>query len=64
MFINYHYLKTLIFRNKPYREKEQEDFCDWDVYEMSSYNHAHNILRLFEAWANFPFTTNEMICDY
>ena len=24
MFINYHYSKTLIFRNRPYKEEEQE----------------------------------------
>ena len=64
MFINYHHLKTMIFRNKPYKEKEQEGFCEWDIYEKSSYNHVHNILRLFDAWASFRFTTNETIRDY
>ena len=30
----------------------------------SFYNHFHNILRLFDVLPNFPFTTNETMCDY
>ena len=26
---------------------------------LNTYNHVHNILRLFDSWANFPFTTSE-----
>ena len=29
-----------------------------------SYNHVDNILRLFDGWANFPFTANKMKRDY
>ena len=32
MFINYHFLKTLVSRNKPYKEKEQDNLCEWDAY--------------------------------
>ena len=28
------------------------------------YNHGHNILRFFDAWPNFCFTTSEMKRDY
>ena len=28
------------------------------------YNHVHNILGLFDGWANFPFTTSETKHDY
>ena len=28
------------------------------------YNHVHNILRPFDGWANFPFTTSETKRDY
>ena len=28
-------------------------------YGLSTYNHVHNILRLFDGWANFPFTRSE-----
>ena len=27
------------------------------------YNHGHNILRLFDIWPNFSFTTSETNCD-
>ena len=27
-------------------------------------NHVHNILRLFDGWANFPFTTSETKREY
>ena len=29
-----------------------------------SYNHFHNILRLFNVLSNFPFTTSETMGDY
>ena len=31
---------------------------------MVTYNHFHNILRLFDALPNFPFTTSETMRDY
>ena len=27
-------------------------------------NHFHNILRIFDVLSNFPFTTNETMCNY
>ena len=30
----------------------------------NSYNHFHNILRLFDVLPSFAFTTNEMMRDY
>ena len=33
-------------------------------YNMLIYNHVHNILGLFDGWANFPFTTSETKHDY
>ena len=27
------------------------------------YNHVHDILRLFDGWENFPFTTSEAMRD-
>ena len=35
--------------------KVKENFAD---------NHVHKILRIFEGWANFPFTTCETKRDY
>ena len=32
--------------------------------ENSAENHAHNILRFFDGWANFSFTTGETKRDY
>ena len=29
-----------------------------------AYNRVHNILRLFDGWANFPFTVTETTWDY
>ena len=29
-----------------------------------SYNHLHNILRIFDVLPNFPFTTSEPMRDY
>ena len=31
----------------------------WKAKENFEDNHVHNILRLFNGWANFPFTTSE-----
>ena len=31
---------------------------------QQAYNHAHNILKLFDGLANFPLTTSETKCDY
>ena len=31
---------------------------------QSTYNHFHNILRLFDVTPNFPFTTSETMDDY
>ena len=31
---------------------------------FTSYNHVHNILKLFNDRANFPFTTSERKRDY
>ena len=28
------------------------------------WNHGNNILKLFDIWQNFPFTTSETKCDY
>ena len=33
-------------------------------YAFWSYNHIHNILILFDGWANLPFTTSETRLDY
>ena len=27
-------------------------------------NYVRNILKLFDSWANFPFTTSKIKCDY
>ena len=32
--------------------------------EKIDYNHGHNILRLFDVWLNFLFTTTETKGDY
>ena len=32
--------------------------------KFGNYNHAHKILRLFDVWAYFPFTTSEAKRDY
>ena len=32
--------------------------------KFGTYNHVHNILRLFDGGANFPFTTSELNRDY
>ena len=32
--------------------------------KILSYNHFHDILRLFDALTNFPFTTSETMRDY
>ena len=32
--------------------------------QVVTYNHFHNILRLFDALPNFPFTTSETMRDY
>ena len=32
--------------------------------EKFSYNHFHNILRLFDVLTSFPFTTSETMRDY
>ena len=34
------------------------------IWKKLSYNHVHNILRLFDVWANFLFTKSERRCDY
>ena len=31
---------------------------------MVTYNHFHNVLRLFDVLPNFPFTTSETTDDY
>ena len=31
---------------------------------QSTYNHFHNILRLFDVLPNFPFTTSKTMGDY
>ena len=36
------------------------EFC---IFELT-YNHFHNILRLFNVLPNFPFTTSETMDDY
>ena len=33
-------------------------------YIKGTYNHFHNILRLFNVLTNFPFTTSETMRDY
>ena len=33
-------------------------------YAFWGYNHIHNILILFDGWANLPFTTSETRLDY
>ena len=34
------------------------------VVYIGSYNHGNNIVGLFDALPNFPFTTSEVQCDY
>ena len=34
------------------------------VFSAWSYNHFHNILRLFDSLPNLPFTTSETMRDY
>ena len=34
------------------------------TWHENIFNHVHNISRLFDGWANFPFTTSETKCDY
>ena len=34
------------------------------LYEIKSYNHFHNILRLFDVLTNFPFIASETIHNY
>ena len=36
----------------------------WQPLNKVTYNHVHNILRLFDSWANFPFIINETKRDY
>ena len=31
---------------------------------MQTYNNFHNILRIFDALPNFPFTGGETMCDF
>ena len=35
-----------------------------NLIEMTTCNHFHNILRLFDVVPNFPFTTSETKRDY
>ena len=37
---------------------------DIKVEENFEDNHFHNILRLFDVFPNFPFTTSETMRDY
>ena len=32
--------------------------------DISSYNHIHNILRLFDDLPNFPYIASKTMCDY
>ena len=37
---------------------------DEALAKIFCYNHGHNTFRLFDVWANFPFTTSETKRDY
>ena len=52
-----------------YIKKEIERIYDFLLNEkkydlLGTYNHVHNILRLFDCGADFPFTTSDMKRDY
>ena len=49
------YLAVWLIGNGKSRIQDRVRFC---------YNNVHNILKLFESWANFPFTTSEMKRNY
>ena len=49
-----------LFRKKE-RNKSKKGKCRGVT---TSYNQFHNILRLFDALPNFPFTTSETIGNY
>ena len=34
------------------------------IFLLYSYNHFHNILRLFDVLTNFPFTASETMRNY
>ena len=49
----------VLFSNQCFRQVEFKSFL-----ELKSYNHFHNILRLFDVLTNFPFTASETMCNY
>ena len=75
VFIDTHILyfngstKLIISLNKLYAMKEEplyeieSEGSNVVVYLRNSYNHFHNILRLFDILTNFPFITSETMRD-
>ena len=53
-----HYL--LISGETLVRNQGLQAYGAWE----STYNHGHNILRLFDIWQNFPFTATKANCNY
>ena len=47
-------------------ESLNADFFQFSAksFVLSSYNHFHNILRLFDVLINFPFTASETMRNY
>ena len=75
--IAYYQMKTKKLLKYNYQVKDaivenQHEFvtnlyrCEFSSKEskFQSYNHFHNILRLFGVLPNFPFTISETMCDY
>ena len=42
----------------------QNEIIEIEIVEAQIYNHSHNILKLFDALLNFPFTTSGTMHDY
>ena len=57
LFVHAHSLSTRQFNATAHFTNQRA------VPEEVSYNHFHNILRLFDLLPNFPFTTNETMGD-
>ena len=61
MFIHFFCFRPEIPRLGKFSLKTQ--ICQFQL-KLGTYNHFHDILRLFDVLLNFPFTTSETIGDY